>query len=565
MTLLTSQLMKLRQDASSNMEIDARKRVSVLYTPEEAAKLSLSVVLELAQSGLSFLSEIDDKIVEYADDLFSPGSVELERSMLKPEDHKILSDKIRLFLVHLAPHYLIRAGQKCLEWLLARYNVAEVQYADLLFSLMPYHSTNLWTKIACQIKFQGNWRWLKNYKHEAIHRDVIVKEFSLNLQLLSDFYKIFELAADNETNPIVVFGISISNLLATKPKESVLAVLVQSVMKGFQSDKVALRAHAITTMASLTLQTTSSALLDESLAKKILKISLKDGCPLNVEAFNSVSLVAHCSEIESLPSKFFTRAMKYIAEGSMLPQITKSSAKVFLLLLNQATPLALEEDQSALATVEYILHQQSSHIDISSALEFVVASDSDSKGALLALFRRSCNADLLPKIMNVLTIEDTSKLPAEVLIQHPEKKIRMNALSKLEKVPENENLLRSFIDGENESDLVTLAFEKIELSKRHVPFVCNQALRLNKPDLLETCAALEDLQNFEKYKLLAYSMALGNEESVSKSLGGSRVANCSFVDFDELIKIMETDKLGDALKAISKDVARTGLILVLCE
>jgi len=557
MTLLTSQLMKLRQDASSNMEIDVRKRVSVLYTPEEAAKLSLSVILELGQSGLAFLSEIDDKIVGYADDLFSPGAVELERSMLKPDDHKILTDKIRIFLIHLSPHYLIRAGQKCLEWLLARYNVAEVQYADLLFSMMPYHSTNLWTKVSCQIKFQGSWRWLKNYKHEAVHRDVIVKELSINIQLLSEFLNIFELAAVNEANPIVLFGISISNLLATKPKENILAVLVQSIMKGFQSDKVALRAHAITSIASLTIQTTSSALLDESLAKKLLKIALKEECPLNLQAFNAVSLVAHCSETERLPSKFFTRAMQLIATGSMLPKITKNSAKVFLHLLNQATPLALEGDESALATVEYILYQQSALVDISTALEIVVASSSETKGDILALFRRSCNADLLPRIMEVLKIEDTSKLPAEVLIQHPEKKVREKALAKLEKIPENENLLRSFIDSEIEADLVIIAFNKIEITKRLVPFVCNQAIRLKMPELLTMAASLDDLQSYEKYKLLAFAMALGNEEKVSKALRVSRVAHCSFVDFDEIVKIMENDNLRAGLKAIAKCVAAT--------
>merc|ERR1719276_417716 len=121
-------------------------------------------------------------------------------------------------------------------------------------------------------------------------------------------------------------------------------------------------------------------------------IALQEDCPLNLQAFNAVSLVAHCSETDRLPSKFFTRAMNLIASGSMLPKITKNSAKVFLHLLNQATPLALEGDESAISTVEYILHQQNALIDISTALEVVVASDAESKGDLLALFRRSCNS-----------------------------------------------------------------------------------------------------------------------------------------------------------------------------
>jgi len=52
MTLLSAQLLRLRQDTSSVLDVDKRKRASILFQPEEAAKVSYDVVLQLAQPGI---------------------------------------------------------------------------------------------------------------------------------------------------------------------------------------------------------------------------------------------------------------------------------------------------------------------------------------------------------------------------------------------------------------------------------------------------------------------------------------------------------------------------------
>jgi hypothetical protein len=62
---------------------------------------------------------------------------------------------------------LLRAAQKCFEWLLCRFHIADVQAEDVLLAMLPYHDTNLFTKISCQVKLPQNWRWLKTFKHEV--------------------------------------------------------------------------------------------------------------------------------------------------------------------------------------------------------------------------------------------------------------------------------------------------------------------------------------------------------------------------------------------------------------
>ena len=95
MTLLSAQLLKLRQDTSSVLDVDKRKRASILFTPDEAAKVSYEVVLQLAQSGIETLKEIDSTAVEFSISLFGPNTLELERSLLSKEENDILTEKIK--------------------------------------------------------------------------------------------------------------------------------------------------------------------------------------------------------------------------------------------------------------------------------------------------------------------------------------------------------------------------------------------------------------------------------------------------------------------------------------
>jgi len=49
MTQLSTQLLKLRREATSALDVDKRKRVSILFEPGEAAKMTPEVVLEIAR------------------------------------------------------------------------------------------------------------------------------------------------------------------------------------------------------------------------------------------------------------------------------------------------------------------------------------------------------------------------------------------------------------------------------------------------------------------------------------------------------------------------------------
>ena len=57
----------------------------------------------------------------FYDQLFSEVAADTERSVKSQEYNDELNSTIDHFLLHLSPYFLLRPAQKCIEWLLHRY------------------------------------------------------------------------------------------------------------------------------------------------------------------------------------------------------------------------------------------------------------------------------------------------------------------------------------------------------------------------------------------------------------------------------------------------------------
>ena len=235
MTILSTQLSKLQQKETSALEVDKRQRVSILFDPQEAMKMTHDVVLEIAKTGVETISEIDDKISNFSEVLFGDGTLKLERTMLQPTENEELTNKIRECLVALSPHMLLRPAQKCLEWLLFRFYIADVQPQDLIFMLLHYHDTNLFTKMTSQIRLPNSWRWLTQFKREPPHRNIVIKNLRSDPTILSQFMAFSNLASEDKSSPLALFSISMTNIIISQnPKDNILSVIMSNALKGLQ-------------------------------------------------------------------------------------------------------------------------------------------------------------------------------------------------------------------------------------------------------------------------------------------------------------------------------------------
>lgn len=151
MTSLAHQLKRLALPQSDPALLTRREVASLLFDPQDAATMDrstfyalgtlckpssvsshprphvqpLSVTPTFSPAGCTGLEEllgIEPAFLEFQETLFSSASLTLERSVQSREVNKKLDANISLFLARLCPYFLLKPAQKCMEWLVHRYD-----------------------------------------------------------------------------------------------------------------------------------------------------------------------------------------------------------------------------------------------------------------------------------------------------------------------------------------------------------------------------------------------------------------------------------------------------------
>lgn len=295
----------------------------------------------------------------------------------------------------------------------------------------------------------------------------------------------FEDAVEDEKNPIVGFCIAATNIIVSNgPKSAILSVIVQSCIKGLQSDTVAFRAYAISALTNLCLQRTSESVqLDDALVRRLLKIALRDQSPLNNEALECMAVVYFSATSDlKLPSKFTTRVIDLLGRGLVTIAPSKYNLKLTNQMLNFAVEAAVavgemtdETSDIALSAVLYILRLNIKCIDLTEAFNSAINAATTKVGTTILKEMRKQHPDVMtPKLSSCLSTLDAAKLPAEITIHHTDVKVRHNALEQINQEG-NQDLIKSLLERETDTDLIRLATEKLDIDLNNISLMCEVA------------------------------------------------------------------------------------------
>ncbi|XP_066143538.1 HEAT repeat-containing protein 1 [Euwallacea fornicatus] len=151
----TSLATQLRQLAvpSTNIYKDDKKRCSLLFDPKEAASIRGDIVFEIGLEGLQQLVAKDETFLEFLDNLFHPSSKDFDRNIHSKEENKKIDKIIKRFFVVIGPYILTNAAHKALEWLYFRYHINEFNKTDLITTVIPYYTTNIFVRVVQTCSF----------------------------------------------------------------------------------------------------------------------------------------------------------------------------------------------------------------------------------------------------------------------------------------------------------------------------------------------------------------------------------------------------------------------------
>ena len=134
-------------------------RASILYTPREAADLSLDHLHETAQNAFVELCRVDPHLESFEAALFSPSARNTNRELNDPDTNAQLDVDLGNFARAVSPYLLLSATPHVLEYLVRRFEIHLYNVESMLECILPFHETSLFAKIVPLLALQTDSRW----------------------------------------------------------------------------------------------------------------------------------------------------------------------------------------------------------------------------------------------------------------------------------------------------------------------------------------------------------------------------------------------------------------------
>ena len=304
-TSLSLQLKKLETPATSQFK-EKKGKYSFLYTYHEAAGIDCDTHYTHCLQGLETLSKSHPELdlSSFHKSLFSESSKTFARGVQSQEENELLDGVIESFLFKvITPCFLQESCHKIIEYLIYKYQVSEYNTDALIMATLPYHETNLFTKILQTIpemKSHSN-KW-KTILHSCQRNGVHLPKASLlaacvsNPWLLHDIQettKRISKECGNRSSVFVSFSAAVFiGILAILPSfaeeggkeesqhQNLLSSILQFIETGIRSksQQFVLSAYSVVAMLSckICLKNEVVILLMSKLCKRFSKYSFKE-------------------------------------------------------------------------------------------------------------------------------------------------------------------------------------------------------------------------------------------------------------------------------------------------
>ncbi|ORY34663.1 U3 small nucleolar RNA-associated protein 10 [Naematelia encephala] len=244
---LASQLQNVASLDSSRLtsRYGAPSSKSYLFPPKEASVHDLDAIFALGQSGFSELVALDPLMTEFEEDLFSESAKRNDRMMLNKEENAALDSVIDRCLRRLGKWIGIMAGGKCIEWLVRRFRIHEMNSEILLQVFLPYHESPNFPRMLAILTLPQSSPYFAPFSPliknaQPLPRSYITTALirDRSLRLLSDITFSLQLALDSNTvhRPLLAFWSSIMVELLEKARSDKAGInenIVKTLVEAF--------------------------------------------------------------------------------------------------------------------------------------------------------------------------------------------------------------------------------------------------------------------------------------------------------------------------------------------
>ena len=196
---LASQLKNIQQADHSIGGISTTQHryiASFLFDEREATDIDNAAILTIAKNGLEELKAVEPAFAKFEIVLFGENTLEIHRATMTKQQNDSLNGTLRTFLRLLSPYFMMKASHKCLEWLIRKYRINELNIEDVMDCILPYHETVQFVRMVQIIFFKdgSKWGFLHEVKKEArfISRSFLAKRALADRSILDGVFECVE-------------------------------------------------------------------------------------------------------------------------------------------------------------------------------------------------------------------------------------------------------------------------------------------------------------------------------------------------------------------------------------
>ena len=157
---LANQLAAIAPPTTSSAATKKRNtRASIIYSPRDAADISLDQLHETAIVAFQELCKVDPSLEQFEAPLFSTTARNTNRELSDAATNAQLDLHIAHFARAISPYFLLNYTPHVLEYLVRRFEIHLYNVESVLECILPFHETALFAKILPLLALQTDARW----------------------------------------------------------------------------------------------------------------------------------------------------------------------------------------------------------------------------------------------------------------------------------------------------------------------------------------------------------------------------------------------------------------------
>lgn len=170
MSSLQKQLLSLKTTEDQNARnFNTSEKPSILFSFKEAATISHSKIYEMALEGFLSLVQIIPELHSFRNFLFENSQYSnLDRNKLTANDNEQVHQTVQKIVLLISQDFTNLNALKIIEYLLRNFQIHQFESNLLIYALIHYHSTALYTKLLQNINLDNQYKWYNNLEQTVI-------------------------------------------------------------------------------------------------------------------------------------------------------------------------------------------------------------------------------------------------------------------------------------------------------------------------------------------------------------------------------------------------------------